>query len=154
MGSEDPLLKRLYLRFRSPKVFVVALCTFIATMFTLHFGFGYDADWGGTNLTLSIEASIASAVITAAFPEMIRLLRFIIDRLEDLHTVAVETRRIAADVQEHGLMIEKTLKGVLLIAEAQRDMLMDHRALLQALNEGDARILKALTEGEGNGPGQ
>ncbi|HVM93414.1 MAG TPA: hypothetical protein VMT67_11415 [Terriglobales bacterium] len=116
------------------------------TMFALHFGFGYDADWGGTNLTLSIEASVASAVITAAFPEMIRLLRFIIDRLEDLHTVAVETRRIAADVQEHGQMIEKTLKGVLLIAESQRDMLLDHRALLQALNDGDARILKALTE--------
>jgi len=146
MESEGPFLKRLYLRFRSPKVFVVALCTFIVTMLTLHFGLGYDADWGGTNLTLSIEASVASAVITAAFPEMIRLLRFIIDRLDDLHTVAVETRRIAADLQEHGQMIEKTLKGVLLIAESQRDMLLDHRALLQALNDGDARILKALTE--------
>lgn len=152
--ANESVMKRLYLRFRSPKTFLIALCVFIMTMLTLHFGFGYDADWGGTNLTLSIEASVASAVITAAFPEMIKLLRFIIDRLKDLHTVAIETRRIAEDVREHGLMIEKTLKGVLLIAEAQRDMLMDHRSLLQALNEGDARILKALTEGEGNGPGQ
>lgn len=57
------MLKRLYLKFREEKVFLRALCVFVFTALTLHYTIGYDADWGGTNLTLSIEAAIASAVI-------------------------------------------------------------------------------------------
>jgi len=147
MANDAPLLKRLYLRFRHPKVFLIALCTFICTMLGLHFFWGIDGDWGGTNLTLSCEASVASAVVTVAAEETIRLLKIVIQRLHELHVVAVGIRRIVDAMQEQGAVSGKTLRGVLLIAEAQRDMLLDQRALLQALQEGDERILKALTEG-------
>lgn len=148
MENSGSTLKRLYLRFRHPKVFLIALCTFICTMLGLHYFFGIDSDWGGTNLTLSCEASVASAVVTVAAEEMIRLLKIVIERIHELHVVAVGIRRIVADMQEQGVVSDKTLRGVLLIAEAQRDMLLDHRALLQALKDGDERILKALTEGD------
>lgn len=140
-------MKRLYLRFRHPKVFLIALCTFICTMFVMHFFYGVDGDWGGTNLTLSCEASVASAVVTVAAEETIRLLKIVLERIAELHMVAVEIRRITALAQEQGVVSDKTLRGVLLIAEAQRDMLIDQRTLLQTLQEGDKRILKALTEG-------
>lgn len=151
MENSGSTLKRLYLRFRHPKVFLIALCTFICTMLGLHFFFGIDSDWGGTNLTLSCEASVASAVLTVGTEEALRLLKIVLDRIHELHVVAVEIRRIAALAQEQGAVSDKTLCGVLLIAEAQRDMLLDHRALLQALKEGDERILKTLTEGERDG---
>lgn len=148
MASDAPIMKRLYLRFRHPKVFLIALCTFIVTMLGMHFFFGVDSDWGGTNLTLSCEASVASAVVTVAAEETIRLLKIVLERLGELHIVAIGIRKVVAAMQEQGEVSDKTLRGVLLIAEAQRDMLLDHRALLQALKDGDERILKALTEGD------
>lgn len=150
MANDAPLLKRLYLRFRHPKVFLIALFTFIVTMLGLHYFFGIDSDWGGTNLTLSCEASLASAVVTVAAEETIRLLKIVIERLHELHVVAVGIRKVVAAMQEQGAVSDKTLRGVLLIAEAQRDMLMDHRALLQALKDSDDRILQALTERSGS----
>lgn len=158
MANDASLMKRLYLRFRHPKVFLIALCTFICTMLGLHFFFGVDSDWGGTNLTLSCEASVASAVVTVAAEETIRLLKIVIERLAELFAyvkkrfaeiklIVIEIKRVAEEVHALVEMQDKTLRGVLLIAEAQRDMLLDHRALLQALKEGDERILKALTEG-------
>lgn len=148
-------LHRLYLRFRSPKIFLIALCAFIVTSLYLHYTRGYDADWGGTNLTLSCEASVASAVITVAAEETLRLLRLIWDGVQKLLAMAKKLLSIAENQDRILNMLlalseaqDKTLKGVLLIAEAQRDMLLDHRALLQALKEGDERILKTLTEGE------
>lgn len=151
MANDAPLMKRLYLRFRHPKVFLIALCTFICTMLGLHFFFGVDSDWGGTNLTLSSEASIASAVVTVAAEETIRLLKIVLERIAELFAYVkkrfAEIKVIVENVRSLVEMQDKTLRGVLLIAEAQRDMLLDHRALLQALKEGDERILKALTEG-------
>ena len=38
------------------------------------------------------------------------------------------------------------LEALVNMAEAQRDMLDDHAALLRTLREGDARILETLTE--------
>ncbi|NUY33309.1 DUF1003 domain-containing protein [Paraburkholderia sp. JPY303] len=58
-----PMLRRLYLKFRDEETFLRALCVFVVTMLTLHFVRGVDSEWGSTNLTLSIEAAIASAVI-------------------------------------------------------------------------------------------
>jgi hypothetical protein len=141
-------LHRIYLRFRHPKVFLIALCAFIVTMLVLHFFFGVDSDWGGTNLTLSCEASVASAVITVAAEETLRLLKAIFEIVTKLLAMAEKQDRILSMLLALSEAQDKTLKGVLLIAEAQRDMLLDHRALLQALKEGDERILKTLTEGE------
>ena len=159
MASDSSTLKRLYLRFRHPKVFIISVCVFISTMLGLHYFFGIDGDWGGTNLTLSCEASIASAVITVAGEESLRLLKIVLERIAELFAyvkkrfseiklIVIEIKRIAEEVHSLIEMQDKTLRGVLLIAEAQRDMLLDHRALLQALKDGDERILKALTEGD------
>ena len=57
------MLKRLYLKFREEKTFLRILVAFVVIALGLHYGLGWDADLGGTNLTLSIEAAIASAVI-------------------------------------------------------------------------------------------
>lgn len=125
------MLKRLYLKFREEKFFLRALCVFVLTSLALHYAIGYDSDWGGTNLTLSIEAAIASAVIM----------------MEQQRAAAVQQKQLDAILAMQAAQ-DKTLKGVLLIAEAQRDMLIDHRTLLQALKDGDERILKTLTDGE------
>jgi hypothetical protein len=117
-------LLRLYLRFRDPDVFVVVVCTFITTSILLHFFRGYDSDWGGTNLTLSIEASIASAVLTK---------------------MAKKAGQLQEKIAESQA---RMLESLLTVAEAQRNMLSDHTAILRALKEADERLLKALTEKE------
>ncbi|PYE21325.1 hypothetical protein C7410_115168 [Paraburkholderia silvatlantica] len=132
---------RIYLRFRSPRIFLVAITAFIVVSLLLHYFRGYDADWGGTNLTLSTEASIASAVITVAAEETLRLLKAILK-------IVKEHERMLNTMLEMQVAQEKTLKGVLLIAEAQRDMLIDQAKLLRALKEWDEQILGALGEGE------
>lgn len=131
-------LSRLYLTFRHPRVFLFALVTFIGTMLSLHFFRGVDSDWGATNLTLSIEASIASAVLTMMAERAAQTQQEIADQMRQMLGASLEMQEAQ----------DRMLKGILLIAEAQRDMLLDHRTLLQALKEGDERILKTLTEGD------
>lgn len=131
-------LSRLYLTFRHPRVFLIALVTFVITSLLLHFFRGYDSDWGATNLTLSIEASIASAVLT-----------MMAERAAAMQTeVAAQMRQMLEASLDMQAAQDRTLKGVLLIAEAQRDMLLDHKRILETLKEGDELILKTLTEGE------
>jgi arginine/lysine/ornithine decarboxylase len=108
------MLRRIYLKFRDEETFLRALCVFVVTMLTLHFARGADSDWGGTNLTLSIEAAIASAVI-------------------------MKEQKRQGEVQQ------KQMLALLTLAETQRDMLVDHAALLRVLRDGDARILETLT---------
>lgn len=133
------MLKRLYLRFRQPKVFLIALMVFITTSLILHFTRGYDSDWGSTNLTLSVEASVASAVLTVAAEETIYLLREILAIVKLVY-------ELVKLVKEQGLAIEKILKGVLLIAEAQREVLMDHSTILRTMRENDQLIVELLKE--------
>lgn len=131
------MLKRLYLRFREPKVFLIALCVFVVSSLLLHFFRGYDADFGRTNLTLSVEASIASAVLTVAAEETIELLKRILTVVEQVHAIAVTLKELDADQR-------KILKGVLLIAEAQREVLTDHATILRTMQENDRAILELL----------
>lgn len=105
---------RFYLTIRKPRNFLKIVFTFIAASLSLHWMRGYDADWGSTNLILSIDATIASTVMLM--------------------------------VQEEGAeMQQRMLEALVNLAEAQRDMLADHAALLRALRDGDARILETLT---------
>lgn len=112
------MLKRLYLRFRSPKIFLIALTTFIISSLYMHYSRHYDPDWGGTNLSLSIEASVASAVITVAAEETIKLLREILEIVKII-------REFMEKQEERDRAQEKTLRGVLLIAEVLRDELLE-----------------------------
>lgn len=120
---------RFYLTVRKPRNFLKIVFTFIGTSLVLHWLRGYDSDWGSTNLILSIDATIASTVMLMVQEEG-----------------AEVQARMLAKLVEMGEAQEKTLKGVLLIAEAQRDMLIDHASLLKALKQGDERILEALKE--------
>ena len=53
-------------------------------------------------------------------------------------------------IQEEGAeRMDRMLEALLGMAEAQRDMLTDHTALLRAIRDGDERLLKVLT-GENN----
>lgn len=133
------MLKRLYLRFRQPKVFLIALMVFIITSLILHFTRGYDSDFGSTNLTLSVEASVASAVLTVAAEESLYLLREILAIVKLVY-------ELVKLVKEQGLTIEKILKGVLLIAEAQREVLTDHSTILRTMRENDRLIIELLKE--------
>ena len=109
------LILRFYLTVKKPRNFLKIVCTYIATSVLLHWFRGYDADWGGTNLIMSIEATIGQTVMLM--------------------------------VQEEGNERQKQmLEALVSMAEAQRDMLADHAALLRTLREGDARILETLTE--------
>lgn len=75
------LALRAYMAFRSPKFFLVVLVSYIAGSLFAHINLGYDADFGLTNLILSIEASTASAVLmmvaerTAAMQEQMAKLQ-------------------------------------------------------------------------------
>jgi len=114
-------LFRLYMTVRKPRNFLILLCIFIGTSIALHFALGTDLDFGATNLILSIEASTASAVLMMVAEESAQLQR--------------------QTIESQGSM----LAALLSIAEAQRDMLADHAALLRTLKEGDERLLKTLT---------
>jgi hypothetical protein len=57
------LVLRFYLTVRKPRNFLKVVFTFIGTSLILHWMRGYDADWGSTNLILSIDATIASTVM-------------------------------------------------------------------------------------------
>jgi hypothetical protein len=131
-------LLQVYLTLRNPRNFLILLCIYIASALTAHFGFGLDADLGMTNFILSVEASTAGAVLMMVAEESARA------TAEMLRT-ALE---ILKEVRQLTRTLDKTLNGVLLIAEAQRDTLLDQRTLLQALKEGDERILKAIVREE------
>lgn len=128
------LILRFYLTVRKPRNFLKIVSTFIASSLLLHWLRGYDPDWGGTNLILSIDATIASTIMLMIQEEGAALQEEMLKKLVEM-----------------GQHQEKTLRGVLLLAEAQRDMLMDHDKFLRALREGDARILEALSEEKGDG---
>lgn len=119
-----PDFTRIYLAFRHPRVFLIALVTFVITSLTLHFFRGYDSDWGATNLTLSIEASIASAVLTM-----------------------MAERSAEMQAQIAGQM-RQMLASLLDMAEVARSHDVEQLALLRSLKEADERLLKVLTEKE------
>lgn len=110
----NPIL-RFYLTVRQPRNFLKLVFAFIITSFSAHFLRGYDPDWGLTNLIFSTEATIAGAVMLMFQEE-----------------AAERAERMLSRVMEMNEAQAKTLKGVLLIAEAQRDALV----ALQEKNDG------------------
>lgn len=83
-------LASAYTKIRGSKGFLLTLISIIVSWISLHFTFGIDPEWGGLNLFLSSEASIALAFYTvdtarqeAQFKEQMaahqRLLEYLID---------------------------------------------------------------------------
>lgn len=125
---------KLYAMFREPRNFLIILCAYVACSLTAHVLHGWDADFGTTNLVLSIEASIASAAIMMMGRRT----------AEAQESANQQMRTMVAAIYEMQDTQTKTLKGVLLVAEAQRDVLLDHAEILKALQDGDRQIVDTL----------
>ncbi len=113
---------RAYLQFRNPKVFLFVLGSFIIVSAACHVIFGYDGDWGTTNLTLSIEASVAGAVLMMVAENS--------SRVQD---------RMAKVQQEQ-------LAALLNMAEAERQLMADHINILKEIRENDRLMLQHLRD--------
>lgn len=122
-------LLALYVAFREPETFLKVLAAFITVAVILHFAVKFDPEWGSTNLTLSIEATIAGAV------QMV--LTRTLQRMQEQ----------AAEVQR------KQLEALVRMAEAERQVQADHLDLLKAIRRSDEELLRLLRHeplGDGN----
>lgn len=119
-------LLRVYLAIRQPRYFLWLLCAYVVCSLYAHARLGYDGDLGLTNLILSIEASMAGAILMVVAEASAELCERMLKAILDLVTE-----------------IRANTAATLAIAEAQRDMQADFLRLMR-----DPRILKALTEGE------
>jgi hypothetical protein len=109
-------LARAYAAFREPRNFLRIVVAYVVASLVLHWLRGYDPDWGDTNLTFSIEATISSAIIMMQ---------------------GRESQRMADDARRmHG----ETLQAVLDIAKAQRDTLRDQATHLRHLADHYAHL--------------
>lgn len=113
---------RIYLAFRDPKIFLVVLASFIITSVTAHLFVAWDADWGMTNLTLSIEASVAGAV---------------------LMMVAERSARVQDEMAK---MQREQLSALIAMAEADRSLASDTANMLRQLIENDQQFLTLLEQ--------
>lgn len=86
-----------YKGFRGSKYFLIALVTFITTWLGLHWLVGFDADFGGINLALSIEASVGMSlfIMTSDRTEQIMLQQLAYIR----HLMEAERARIVSAIE-------------------------------------------------------
>ena len=122
---------RTYRWFRAPRRFLKFLVAFIVGSITFHRVAGYDPDFGITNLSLSIEASVASAGIILVLEEIMdRLFAFLREWRES------QTRQ---DEQQ-----ARVLSAVLALAEAEQRALDRGEQLLRDLLEHEKRSISTL----------
>lgn len=122
---------RTYRWFRAPRRFLKFLVAFIVGSITFHRVAGYDPDFGITNLSLSIEASVASAGIILVLEEIMdRLFAFLREWRES------QTRQ---DEQQ-----ARVLSAVLALAEAEQRALDRGEQLLRDLLEHEKRSIATL----------
>ena len=117
MGNK---ILRVYLAFRDPKVFLVILGLFIVSSITAHLFMHWDVDWGITNMTLSIEASVAGAVLMMV------------------------AERSAKVQDEMAKLQREQLNALITMAEADRKLSSDTVLMLSQLIENDKQFLTML----------
>ncbi len=122
---------RVYRWFRAPRRFLKFLVAFIVGSITFHRVAGYDPDFGITNLSLSIEASVASAGIILVLEEIMdRLFAFLREWRSQ------QERQDAAQAQ--------VLEAVLQLARGQQIALERGEQLLRDSVERDKRTIAIL----------
>ncbi len=98
-------LYEVYLVFKRPRNFLRVLLVYIITSLTLHFAFGIDADLGGTNLVLSIEAAITTMVLIVASEEsnavQLQMLQALLTLAEGQRDSEVERLQLLREMREH-----------------------------------------------------
>ena len=87
----NPIL-RFYLTIRKPRNFLKLLCVFIGTSLMLHWFRGYDHEFGSTNLILSIEATVAGAVMLMVQEESATMIEKMLARI-----IALEEAVLASE---------------------------------------------------------
>lgn len=117
MGNK---LLRFYLKFRDPKIFLIVLSAYIFLCLALHNVLAYDPDWGMTNLTLSIEATIAGAV-----------LMMVAERSAGVQDTMAKLQR-------------EQLSALIAMAESDRKLSADTVEMLKQLIENDKQFLDLL----------
>jgi hypothetical protein len=111
---------RLYLTVRKPRNFLIILLVFIACSLMAHEFLGYDVEFGITNLSLSVEATIAGAVLMVVAEESAELQR--------------------TTVTAQGRMLEALVR----MAESERETMLAQGELLRAIKQQDERLLAIL----------
>lgn len=120
MSKFAPFALRAYMTFRDPKFFLIVLIAFISCSLFAHISLAYDADFGLTNLILSIEASTASAV---------------------LMMVAEQT---ASTQKEMAQLQREQMAQLLALAEANAAAAKEYVAMLKDIRETDKALLAYL----------
>jgi hypothetical protein len=117
----NPVL-RLYLTVRKPRNFLRLLCLFITTSLILHVFRGYDADWGSTNLILSIEATIAGAVMLMVQEEAAemqeKMLKALVSMAEAQHAMLADYGALLLAIKD----ADERLLNVLTAKEKNDDL--------------------------------
>jgi uncharacterized membrane protein len=102
--SEQTKIATFYRHFRTSRSFLAILVTFIGIWMSLHFTRGFDPDWGGLNLVLSIEASIGMALFMLVADRQDkfqqRQLRYMLHVIEAVHAL-LEEQAAALRVRTH-----------------------------------------------------
>ena len=97
------LVMRLYLTVRKPRNFLKIVFVFIGTSLTLHWLRGYDADFGATNLILSIDATIAGTIMLMFQEEGA-------ERMERMVSALLQMAEAARDRDAEQLALMRALK--------------------------------------------
>lgn len=109
------LVLRFYLTVRKPRNFLKIVFVFIGSSLTLHWLRGYDADWGATNLILSIDATIASTIMLMIQEEggqrMDRMLETLVKMAEASRERDVQMLELMRAFKESDERLLQTLTG-------------------------------------------
>lgn len=97
------LIMRVYLTIRKPRNFLKIIFVFIVTSLTLHWVHGYDADFGATNLILSIDATIASTIMLMFQEEGA-------ERMERMVAALIDMAEAARERDAEQIALLRTLK--------------------------------------------
>jgi len=110
------LILRIYLTVRKPRNFLKIVFTFISTSLLLHWMRGYDADWGSTNLILSIDATIASTVMLMVQEEgaemQQRMLEALVSMAEAQRDMLADHASLLRTLREGDAQILETLTEI------------------------------------------
>ncbi len=108
-------IMRLYLTIRKPRNFLKIVFVFIGTSLALHWLRGYDADFGATNLILSIDATIAGTIMLMFQEEgaerMERMVEALIGMAEAAHSRDAEQLALLRSMKDADERLLKILTG-------------------------------------------
>ena len=90
-----------YSGIRGSSAFLIVLTTFIVVWLSLNFVFGFDPDWGGLNLCLSIEASLGVSLYMVVSSQQDAILQSILSEIREqnrmiLHLEQAQVAQIEA----------------------------------------------------------